>query len=326
MASSTDISGLGMLYSPPVVRRGVLRRGVVSAEQPQALVRRIDTSRWVVMHGQHAARPPSINRVTDLYQCDPFFDGTLGDRPRVHAVCRDFVDQDVYRPLGIAKQYDVVFNACWSEVKRPLLFAAALEYAARAGRPISCLWYGYRWQLPSGAGTSRALEDRIRRQVRTLPVTFLETDWDPAENNRRFNLARVCVLTSSAEGGPRVMSEAMLAGLPYLAAADVLGGSAAYLTRGNRNGGLFEPWPAAIAERIWQTLDTLEDFAPRDWALANMCRAVGVSRLQKALKRLQHARGWRINWQDVDHDGAAWTEWWKPVVAADATAAAARRD
>lgn len=311
------IRGLGMFYSPPVVRNGALHRGVVSAEDPLSLASYIDTSRWVIMHCEHSARPPSINSVTDLYQCDPCFDETLGERPRVHAICRDFVDQDVYRPLDVDKQYDVVFNACWSKVKRPALFAKALRYAQRAGRPISCVWYGYHWRLPYGVGTSESLEDQIRRQVSDLPVTFLETDWDAEENNRRFNSARVAVLTSSAEGGPRVMSEAMLAGLPYLTAADVVGGSSAYLTAGNKNGGLFEPSPRAIAECIWHTLDTLEDFTPREWALTNMCRAVAVARLQEALRKLGHTLGWRINWQEVDHDGFVEMEWWKAVIAAD---------
>lgn len=87
--------------------------------------------------------PPSLNPVTNLYQCDPFFDGTLGERPKVYAICQDFANQDVYRPLDGDKRYDVVFNACWSSVKRPMLFADALKYAKRAGRSISWLWYGY---------------------------------------------------------------------------------------------------------------------------------------------------------------------------------------
>ena len=156
------IPGLGMLYSSPVVRDGVLRRGVVSAEDPVSLTSCIDARRWVVLHCQHGANPPKLNPVTDLYQCDPFFDYVLGDLPRVHAICRDFADQDVYRPVGIEKQYDVVFNACWADVKRPTLFAEALRYAKRAGRPISCLWYGYHWQSSSGASTSRSLEDDVR--------------------------------------------------------------------------------------------------------------------------------------------------------------------
>jgi glycosyltransferase involved in cell wall biosynthesis len=310
--------GLGMLYAPPVVRDGILHRGVVSAEDPVSLASCIDLRNWVVLHSQHCARPPAVNPVTALYQCDAFFDHKIEGHPRVHAICRDFVDQDVYRPLGIEKRYDVVFNACWAEVKRPVLFAQALRYASQAGRPISCLWYGYHWSVPSGPGTCRSLEHRVHELVEGLPVTFLPTDWNAEENNRRFNSARVALLTSSAEGGPRVMSEAMLAGLPYLAAADVYGGSSAYLSRENRNGALFEPTARGIAECIWQALDTLGDFRSREWALANMCRAVAVPRVQDALQHIEERRGWTINWQDVDHDGSASTDWWRDVLAADA--------
>jgi hypothetical protein len=315
------ISGLGTFYAPPVVRDGVLHRGVVSAEHPLSLTSHIDAGKWVIMHGWFCAGPPAPNPVTTLYQCDPLYYAALGDRPRVHATCRDFVDQNVYRPLDVEKQHDVIFNACWSDIKRPTLFADALEYAKRAGRPISCVWYGYHWHLPSGGGgTSRSLERHIRQRVADLPVTFLETEWNAEENNRRFNSARVAVLTSSAEGGPKVMAEAMLAGLPYLTAADVTGGSSAYLTPENKNGGLFQPSPQAIAECVWQTLDTLEDFRPREWALGHMCRAVGVRRVQEALRKVEDTLGWQINWHDVDYDGSVREDWWKPVIAANSMA------
>jgi glycosyltransferase involved in cell wall biosynthesis len=312
------IPGLGMVYSSPVVRDGVLHRGVVSAEDPAALSSRLDREKWVMLQCQHGAVAPKINAATDMYQCDPFFRKTVDGRPTVHVIPRDFVHEDHYHPLPVEKQYDVVFNGCWSQVKRPLLFAEALNYARDAGRSISCLWYGYHWELPSGASTSDSLEKKVRAQVAGLPVTFVDTDWHPAENNRRFNSARLALLTSSAEGGPRVMSEAMLAGLPYLAAADVFGGSSAYLTAANRNGALFQPTPRAIAECIWHTLDTLDDFTPRAWALDNMCRKVAVTRLQDALQQLGRTTDWQINWEDVNHDGSTRPEWWQRALAMNA--------
>lgn len=316
-ADDPGIPGLGILYSCPVVRDGVLHRGVVSAEEPEALASRLDRGKWVVLQCQHGAVPPRINTETDLYQCDPFFRTAVDGKPTVHAIPRDFVHEDHYRPLPTEKQHDVVFNGCWSDIKRPLLFTAALNYARDAGRPISCLWYGYHWELPSGASTSKALERKVRTRVAGLPVTFASTDWHPAENNRRFNSARLALLTSSAEGGPRVMSEAMLAGLPYLAAEDVFGGSSAYLSAANRNGALFEPTPRGIAECVWRTLDTLDEFSPRAWALDNMCRTLAVARLQNALRQLGQSLDWHINWEDVDHDGSTRPEWWQHTLAAN---------
>ncbi len=311
------IPGLGVLYAPPLFRKGVLHRGVVSTEEPARLAESIHAPNWVIIHGQHAASPPIPHRRASLYQCDPFFDYAIGRRPKVHAICRDFVDERRYFPLDLHKPFDVVFNACWADVKRPLLFANALRYAARQGRPISCLWYGYHWSLPNGASTNGALERRVRERVAGLPVEFLPTDWEAGENNRRFNSARIAVLTSSAEGGPRVMSEAMLAGLPYLAAADVYGGSAAYLSPANKNGAVFEPRAKAVAECIWRALDRLDSFQPRNWALENMCRAVAVERMRHALRRLETKNHWRINWRGVDHDGSLEMDWWRHVLAAD---------
>lgn len=308
-------SGLGMLYAPPVIRNATLHRGVVSAEYPGTLLPCVDPRKWVFLKCAHDANPPVVDDATHLYQCDPFFDHVLGDRPRVHAIPRDFIDEDVYQPLWRDKEFDIVFNGCWSEVKRPMLLVDAMQWAYDAGRPISCLWYGY--HFATAGGTSQALEAQVRKRTARLPVTFLETNFDRHENNRRYNRARLAVMPSRAEGGPRVMSEAMLANLPYLAAADVYGGSAAYLTPENRNGTVFEPTPDQLALTIWKMLDSWWEYEPRAWAAANMCRTVAVGRLRSALRALEEQLG-DINWEDADHDGIVISDWWKLVLSADA--------
>lgn len=303
-----DIKGNGMTYSLPRVFNGRLHRGVISVENVPSALKALTRHRWVILHCQHYAAAPRVHSEVDLYQVDPFYRTNLGTRPYVLAIPRDFADPSVYRPLDIPKDHDIVFNACWNPVKRPMLLLEALKLAKQKGRPISALWYGYHWQNGKW-GTSDREEQIIRSEVtkHALSVTFLPTDWSGEENNRRFNRCRLNIITSSHEAGPRVMSEGMLAGLPYLTANDIVGGSKAHVT--DTNGVLFDATPDSIAKTIWAALDRLPSFAPREWALQHMCRPIAVERMKTALRDLAERKKWDINVDEVDHGGETCNRW-----------------
>jgi glycosyltransferase involved in cell wall biosynthesis len=304
--------GNGILFSKPAIIDGELHRGVVSIENELATLPRIKRDVWVILHCQHGAAPPSTHPEVDLCQVDQFFSQWCRTKPYVLAIPRDFVDPDDYRPLpDIDKQYDIVVNATWLPVKRHELLLKALKHAMDAGRPITCLCYGYHWH-PSGPAIEQQVKTGARRL--RLPITFLDTDWDPAENNRRYNKCRVAFLCSKSEAGPRVMSEAMLAGLPYVTTVDTYGGSVAYI--GAQNGELAPPTPDGIAKTLWRTLDRMTTYAPREWALANMSRPVANARLTEALRRLAVARQWKIHIPEFTYKGDLAPEWLERVEAA----------
>lgn len=311
----SNINAVGMLYSPPVIRDGQLYRGVISCTSPRHLLGRLKRDNWVFLVCEHSAVLPKIHREADLYQCDPWHFTATGTslkfRDYVLAIARDFVNPDIYRPLGIDKKYDVIFNACWAPVKRHKLMLETLKWAKSNGRPISCLFYGYHWHFSNGIGTNDDLESLVRNTMKEseLPGDVLPTAWDGEENNRRFNLCRIAVLLSTSEAGPRVMPEAMLAGLPYFTSALTIGGCTHYLTPENKNGGLLSETPSRIAQDIWRALDCLPTFEPRKWALANMCKPIAIKRMQEALQKLEQKKGWLINWQDVEHEGSTGPTW-----------------
>jgi glycosyltransferase involved in cell wall biosynthesis len=278
-----------VLYAPPTVRDGRLYRGVVATDHPDALLSEAVREKWVILFLTHGAMPPPYHPEVDLYQTDPGF-RDRAPHPQVYVTARDFSDPARFRPIGISKEFDVVYNACWVRVKRPEMMIAALRYAVDRGRPISCLWFGYHWH-PEGAEIESKIVASAREQ--RLPVVFEPTNFDPQVVNLRYNRARVAVLCSGTEAGPRVMSEAMLAGLPYVTTRDTFGGSPEFIN--DQNGRLSDPTAESLAESIWHALDHPDSYRPRAWALENMCLTAGLRRIGQALDRLAERKGWLIN-------------------------------
>lgn len=311
------VNCVGYMLSPPVIRDGVRRRGVMTLELPATAVPHIRREDWVLLQCRHWAQPPVIDGNTDLYQIDPFYASAVPPGQWVAAIPRDFANPDVFRPLpDVPKQYDVIMNACWHPIKRHELLLRALQHSAAAGRRLTALLFGYHWSS-GGNQTSQALEERIRCMAGSLlkdQVTFADVCWDGEEINRRYNAARINVLTSRAEAGPRVMSEGMLAGLPYVCMSDVSGGSIMHVSPSN--GLTAKPGIPDLCRTIWHALDHLGSFQPREWALQHMCKPVTLARLRRALESLASNRGWSINCDDLNYDGQTPGGWFDAALSA----------
>lgn len=288
-----------VLYAPPVVRNGDLYRGVVATDDVDALLGGIVRNKWVLLWLGHGAYVPDRHPDIDLYQLDPFFRDSEC-QPQVHVLLRELIDSTRFFPTDTEKEFDVVFNAHWDKVKRQEILLDALTHARDMGRPISCLWFGQEWPVDY-----HEFEQRMKDEVsdRDLPVTFPGLSYAPGVVNQRYNRCRTAVICSSEESGPRVMAEAMLADLPYIATRDTYGGSPAYITESN--GLLCDPNGISLAEAIWHAVDHRSQFQPRDWALKNMCRSVGVRRLKVAVGQVAIDKNWRVN-LDLNY---TWTDW-----------------
>lgn len=288
-----------VLYAPPIMRDGELYRGVVATDDVAALLGGISREKWVLLWLGHGAFVPDCHADIDLYQLDPFF-GDSACHPQVNVSLRELTDPTQFFPTDTEKEFDVIFNAHWDTVKRPEILLDALTYARKLGRPISCLWFGQEWPLDYQV-FERRMMDEVRS--RDLPVTFEQTSYAPGVVNQRYNRCRTAAICSSTESGPRVLAEAMLADLPYIATRDTYGGSPAYINE--RNGLLCDPHGESLAEAIWFALDHYSQFQPRDWALENMCRPVGMRRLKDAVQQIAVEKKWRVN-HDLTY---TWTDW-----------------
>src|SRR5690606_30871216 len=118
----------------PVVRDGKLARGLLFLNEIDAIVKRLpELPRLFILierrgwHGINRAEHADIKLVEDSSTVE-FTRKLFPDTPLLELSNADFVDQEVFRPLGLTPEFDVIQIACWSARKRIELFiqAAAL--------------------------------------------------------------------------------------------------------------------------------------------------------------------------------------------------------
>ena len=298
--ASTETAPTHIVFSPPRIRDGVLHRGVVATDDEETIPTQLRRDLWTVAVLLHGATIPVWHREVDLYMTSATF-AEKCPQPQVHLTARNFVDEATYYPLGIPKQVDVIFNVTWVPCKRHELMIDALTWSKQRGRPISCLWFGYHW---CSGWEQREADLRSEVQRRKLNVTFAEVDFNAAEINRRYNVCRSALICSSREAGPRVMTEAMLADIPYIATSDTYGGSPELVT--SDCGIVCEPTGQGIASAIWRACDERSSFAPRAWAQEYLCTRASLPILRQSLVRVERERGWRINLDELCFPGIDW--------------------
>ena len=288
------------LFATPCLRDGVVHRGVIGVDRPHMISQDLNRDLWAVLVFLHGPVVPHPTPEVDLYTTSHTF-ASICPQPALYLTARDLIDENVFFPTGIAKQYDVVFNGNWMPAKRHELLIDALALSKLKGRELSCLWFGYhfdaRWH-------NRDM--MLRREVafRGISVDFAETNFDPIEVNRRYNLSRCAINCSDFEAGPRTMGEATLADIPFIATSNTNGGCPQTLD--SSAGIVCDGTAEGICQAIWDALDQRERFEPRKWALENLCVSVANRKLRAAILKLAEKTGYRINHDDVRFHGYDW--------------------
>ncbi len=123
----------------------------------------------------------------------------------------DFADPDTFRPLGISKDYEIIYVAAAQPYKRHDILFNALEQLPRSIRTLCVFGYG-------------EMREELEARARSLNLTvdFIGPPGVPfAEVNRLMNRAKIGVVCGIDDGAPAILTEYMLAGLPVLANADL---------------------------------------------------------------------------------------------------------
>lgn len=289
-----------VVFSKPKIKGGKITRGVVATDAPQSIQYEMDRSLWFTILFFHSPIQPTFHPDVDLYlTAAPFLKDC--PTPVLELTARELVSEHEFTPLGIAKTHDVIFNVTWMPMKRHELLVEALKYAKSQGRPLKVLWFGYHYN-EDAIDRERMLRKMVADNE--LDVAFLETNFDPAEINRRFNVARSTLICSEYEAGPRVMSESLLADVPFIITSDTRGGAVEAMR--SPAGIICEPDGRSIAEAIWKVVDGQHAFQPRHWALKNMCRTVAIENLKRAVSLVAQDRGWSVNYDEIEFREYDW--------------------
>jgi len=119
----------------------------------------------------------------------------------------EFASPETFFPLGVPKEYDVVYVAAAQPYKRHDILLDALARPPGGLRALCVLGYGEMGE-----------ELRARAATAGLDVTFVGPPGVPfAEVNALMNRARIGLVCGEEDGAPAILTEYMLAGLPVLA-------------------------------------------------------------------------------------------------------------
>lgn len=193
----------------------------------------------------------------------------------------DWVNQDLFKPAGAEKRYDVVMVANWAPHKRHALLFHALEKIH--DRAIRVLLIGFPW-----AGRTADDVRRAATSIRNSRVTVDVLESLPADEvARHVSECRAFVFLSKKEGDNKALVEAMFTDVPVVVYEHSIGGAT---SRVNDATGLLTS-EDALADRIRHVLDHPERFSPRRWALDHTGSANATRLLDDAIRRVMHGAG-----------------------------------
>ena len=165
----------------------------------------------------------------------------------------EFAAIDQFRPLGIPKDYDLIYVAAAQAYKRHDILLDAFAQLPSEVRGLCLFGYGED-------------ADRLRARIAAEGLS-IDCIGPPGvgfeEVNRLMNRARFGVVCGRDDGAPAILTEYMLAGLPVLANTELACGRQYILPE---TGMLASP--AAFAAAIMTMRNSTTAFCPRETALA----------------------------------------------------------
>jgi glycosyltransferase involved in cell wall biosynthesis len=181
----------------------------------------------------------------------------------------EFASEITFRPLNLAKSYDVIYVAAAQAYKRHDILFQALAKLPSSIRTLCVCGYG-------------EMIGAFRRQVEELGlnVDFVEPPGVTFEEvNRLMNQARLGVVCGVDDGAPAILTEYMLAGIPVLANSELRCGLQ-YInptTGGTASEENFH-------EGIKDMLGRLSEFHPRQAVLQNWTWPHSMRKLKRLIE------------------------------------------
>ena len=149
-----------------------------------------------------AVRVVNQNQVPDFLKKA----GVLGEK--IKYIPSLYLDLDVFRPLNLKKEFDLIFVGRLVENKGIKLLLQATAKLKAQNEKLKILVVG-----------EGPLRKEIEKQITNyqLPITMHGWAKDAQEVAKLINQSKILIMPSYNEGGPRVVGEAMACGVPVLA-------------------------------------------------------------------------------------------------------------
>ena len=194
-----------------------------------------------------------------------------GMRTAIIPVGPEFAAIDQFRPLGLPRDYDLIYVAAAQPYKRHDILLDAFDRLPRDVRGLFLFGYG------EDAGALRA-----QIAARGLSIDCIGPPGVPFEEvNRLMNRARFGVVCGRDDGAPAILTEYMLAGLPVLANAELACGTQYILP----DTGMLAA-PADFADAIMTMREAYARFRPREAVMARWTWPHTIDRLRPQLAEM----------------------------------------
>ena len=254
--------------------------------------------------GINESKYADIKLVEDL----SLWDETLEKFPE--SVCldigpADFVDIEVFRPLGIKKDYDGIQVSHWTDFKRPEMFVRAagmlpwrsfvkLGHFVEGGSEPECNLRDSNMGLAIEIGANIDFPYARATDNSSFPSS-------KEAMNDYINRARIGILTTKVEGINRFKMECLASGVPVLVPDDASYPTKKHIT--DETGALFEPTPEGLAKIIEDVLTNIGGYAPRSYIERTTGKFISLKKLRGALEKICKRDGVEYQFDDIDWDG-----------------------
>ncbi len=121
-----------------------------------------------------------------------------------------WVDYRIFRPLSIAKEFDLVFVAAWAKYKRYAEIFSILSKAKKKGYKYKICLIGYPLEFKKNIIETLLIENNLADQAEIFENVT------PEEVNYLLNKSKVFVLWSRFEGNNRATIESLFANTPVI--------------------------------------------------------------------------------------------------------------
>ena len=301
----------GRVLVDPFIDNGRVQKGAVILSCPDNVLTQIPD----LKHYYYVIERRGWNGMTDANSADIKFvedpakwEETKDQLPNallLDVAGGDFVNTDLFLPLGIDKRYVGVQIARWCRLKRHDLFVRATSLLP------DCRFLKFGNFYNGGTLEELALRAETIKLASDLgaSIDFMYSDLinnfgfaNEKEVNLLINLSMMGILTSSSEGNNRFKTECMSANIPVLVPADIVGGAAKKHIN-DLTGLVFDPTPEGLALAIRTVLSKYSSFSPRAYILGHTGMRKSTSKLIAALNVLADKEGLTPHFDNIYWDG-----------------------
>ncbi len=150
-------------------------------------------------------------RVVNQKQTSEFLEKAGVSKEKIVYISSMYIDSDIFKPIGLPKEYDIIFVGRLEENKGITLLLKTLSILSKTHNLKP------RTLIVGNGSLSTSLKLKVKSLKLENNVFFYGRAKDSEEIARLLNQSKVLIMSSYNEGGPRVVLEAMACGVPVLA-------------------------------------------------------------------------------------------------------------